>query len=218
MGRSLNWFARGVAIAVLMVAGSTATAQSPTLLDPAALTEKAPGVFRAKFDTSKGVFVIEVTREWAPLAADRFYNLVKNGYYDGVRFHRVLAGFVVQFGLHGDPAVAQAWARADLADEPPLQQNTRGFVTFTQEDVPNTRDTQVFISYKDNSHLSKSGFPPFGRVVVGMEVVETLYAGYGSANVPEQRRIEREGNAYLEQFYPLLDYIKTARLEPAPTR
>ena len=154
-------------------------------------------------------------REWAPLGADRFYTLVKSGFYDGVRFFRVLNGFMAQFGLSGDPTVQAAWASANLMDEPPKQSNLRGFVTFAKESSPNTRYTMVFINYKDNSYLDADGFAPFGQVVVGMDVVDKLYGGYGRTNVPDQRRIKSEGNAYLTAEYPRLDFIKTATIERA---
>jgi peptidyl-prolyl cis-trans isomerase A (cyclophilin A) len=180
--------------------------------------EQAPATFRARFDTSQGVFVIEVQREWAPLGADRFYTLVKKGFYDDARFFRVLSGFMAQFGLSGDPKVQAEWASANLLDEPPKQSNTRGFVSFAKESSPNTRYTMVFINYIDNSYLDASGFAPFGRVISGMEVVDKLYSGYGRTNVPDQRRIKSDGNAYLAADYPMLDFIKTARIEPAKQR
>ena len=186
------------------------------LKDPDRLTETAPDVFRARFTTSAGTFVIEAHRDWAPLAADRFYNLVKNGFYDGSRFFRVLDGFMAQFGLNGEPEIESAWRTASLADEPVKQSNLRGYVTFTRESGPNSRYTMVFINYKDNSYLDADGFAPFGQVVTGMEVVDKLYSGYGRTNVPDQRRIVREGNAYLQQEYPKLDFIRTATIERAP--
>ena len=186
------------------------------LKDPARLTETAPDVFRARFTTSAGTFVIEAHRGWAPLAADRFYNLVKNGFYDGSRFFRVLDGFMAQFGLNGEPEIESAWRTASLADEPVKQSNLRGYVTFTRESGPNSRYTMVFINYKDNSYLDADGFAPFGQVVTGMDVVDRLYSGYGRTNVPDQRRIVREGNAYLQQEYPKLDFIRTATIERAP--
>jgi peptidyl-prolyl cis-trans isomerase A (cyclophilin A) len=183
------------------------------LKDPAQLTERAPDQFRARFDTSQGEIVIAVEREWAPLAADRFYNLVKNGFYDDSRFFRVLSGFMAQFGLHADPAVQSAWRTANLKDEPVKKSNTRGFVTFTRESSPNSSYTMIFINYKDNSYLDADGFAPFGEVVSGMEVADRLYSGYGRQNVPDQRRIMRDGNAYLLAEYPMLDFVKTARIE-----
>jgi peptidyl-prolyl cis-trans isomerase A (cyclophilin A) len=200
-----------VAAAFVMLAMTIAVAQTGKLADPAQLTEQAPATYRARFETSQGTFVIQVTREWAPLAADRFYNLVKNGFYDGTRFFRVRPGFMAQFGLHGDPAVSAAWRTANLRDEKPVQSNTRGRVSFTQESTPNTRFTMVFISYADNSYLDANGFAPFGEVVSGMAVVEKLNGEYG--NSPDQRRILREGNAYLSAEFPRLDSIKKATLE-----
>jgi len=183
------------------------------LKDPAQLTDMAPDVFRARFTTSIGAFVIEAHRDWAPLAADRFYNLVKNGFYDGSRFFRVLDGFMAQFGLNGEPEIQAAWRTANLADEPVKQSNRRGYVTFTRESGPNSRYTMVFINYKDNSYLDADGFAPFGQVVTGMDVVDKLYSGYGRTNIPDQRRIVRDGNAYLLQEYPKLDFIRTATIE-----
>jgi peptidyl-prolyl cis-trans isomerase A (cyclophilin A) len=157
--------------------------------------------------------VIEVHREWAPIGADRFYTLVKRGFYDGARFFRVLSGFMAQFGLSGDPKVQGEYAAANLLDEPAKQRNLRGFVTFAKESAPNTRYTMVFINFKDNSYLDADGFAPFGQVVVGMDVVDKLYSEYGRTNVPDQRRIKSEGNAYLTAEYPKLDFIKKATIE-----
>jgi peptidyl-prolyl cis-trans isomerase A (cyclophilin A) len=175
--------------------------------------EHAPATFRARFETSQGPFVIEVHREWAPLAADRFYTLVTRRFYDDARFFRVLNGFMAQFGLNGDPKIQDEYALANLLDEPPKQSNLRGFVSFAKESGPNTRYTMVFINYKDNSYLDADGFAPFGQVVSGMDVVEKFYSGYGRQNIPDQRRIKSEGNAYLIAEYPKLDVIKTARIE-----
>jgi peptidyl-prolyl cis-trans isomerase A (cyclophilin A) len=175
--------------------------------------EQAPATFRARFETSQGPFVIEVHREWAPMGADRFYTLVKRGFYNETRFFRVLSGFMAQFGLSGDPKVQGEYALANLVDEPAKQSNLKGFVTFAKESAPNTRYTMVFINYKDNSYLDADGFAPFGQVVSGMEIVEKLYSGYGRQNVPDQRRIKSEGNAYLAADYPQLDFIKTARID-----
>jgi peptidyl-prolyl cis-trans isomerase A (cyclophilin A) len=178
-----------------------------------AADEQAPATFRARFETTQGPFVIEVQREWAPIGADRFYTLVKRGFYNDVRFFRVLSGFMAQFGLNGDPTVQAEYASANLMDEPVKQSNLRGFVTFAKESSPNTRYTMVFINYKDNSYLDADGFAPFGQVVAGMEIVDKLFSGYGRQNVPDQRRIKSEGNAYLSAEYPKLDVIKSARIE-----
>jgi peptidyl-prolyl cis-trans isomerase A (cyclophilin A) len=173
----------------------------------------APEVFKVKMDTSKGPVIIEVHREWAPIGADRFYNLVQAGFYDDVRFFRVLDDFMAQFGLNGNPAVTAIWRRQQLQDDPVKQSNRRGYISFATAG-PNTRTTQVFINFVDNSGLDKQGFAPFGEVVEGMNVVDKLHSGYGRNNVPDQGRITTEGNAYLTKTYPRLDYIKTARIEP----
>jgi len=187
------------------------------LSDPASLNEKAPATFKAKFDTSKGPFVVEVHRDWAPNGADRFYNLVKNGFYDNTRFFRVVPGFMVQFGINGDPSVAAAWRDANIKDDPVKQSNTRGTITFATAG-PNTRTTQVFINYDDgNAALDSQGFSPFGKVVSGMEVVDSLYGGYGDGPPrgagPDQGLIQQQGNAYLEKAFPKLDYVKKATIE-----
>ena len=194
----------------------TALAQSGNLGNPAALNEKAPPVYKARFDTSKGVFVIEVHRDWAPNGADRFYNLVKNGFYDDTRFFRVINGFMVQFGINGDPKVAAPWRDAKIQDDSVKQSNKRGYITFATAG-PNTRTSQVFINFVDNSPLDRQGFSPFGQVISGMNVVDTLFSEYGegapSGRGPDQGRIQREGNAYLKRDFPNLDYIKKATIE-----
>jgi peptidyl-prolyl cis-trans isomerase A (cyclophilin A) len=174
-----------------------------------------PATYRARFETSAGTFVIEVQRAWAPRGADRFYELVKSGYYDGQRFFRVLPGFMAQFGIHGDPKVAAQWHERNLLDDPVRQSNTRGMVSYATAG-PNTRTTQVFINYGNNSSLDGQGFAPFGRVVEGMDVVDRLFAGYGEGaprgRGPDQGRIQGEGNAYLEREFPKLDYVKKATI------
>jgi peptidyl-prolyl cis-trans isomerase A (cyclophilin A) len=182
------------------------------LLDPQRAREQAPDRFRVRFDTTKGPFVVEVTRAWAPRGADRFYNLVKRGFYDNCRFFRVVPTFMVQFGIHGDPAVSAAWARATIPDDRARISNTRGRVTFAKTSAPDSRTTQVFINFGDNSRLDRDGFAPFGEVVTSMVLVERIYSGYGEA--PDQGRIETEGNAFLATFFPRLDYIKKATIEP----
>ncbi|MBI5623517.1 MAG: peptidylprolyl isomerase [Elusimicrobia bacterium] len=186
------------------------------LLSPEKAVEKAPDVFRAKFVTTKGEFVIEVNRDWAPLGADRFYNLVRAGYFDGVSFFRVVKGFMVQFGIHGTPAVNAAWRQARIMDDPVKNTNARGTVTYAMAG-PNTRTTQLFINYGNNAALDGQGFPPFGRVVKGMEVVDKLYDGYGDmpdfgGHCPDQGRLQGEGDPYLKKDFPKLDFVKTARL------
>ena len=196
-------------------AGQADAAKTKKLSSPAALTEKAPDTFRANFDTTKGAFVVTVHRDWAPNGADRFYNLVKAGFYDDVRFFRVIPNFMAQFGIHGTPAVMSAWRSAQIKDDPVKQSNTRGFVVFATAG-PNTRTTQLFINFKDNSSLDKQGFAPFGEVTKGMDVVDKIYDGYGEGaprgKGPEQGRLQNEGNAYLVKEFPKLDYIKTATI------
>jgi peptidyl-prolyl cis-trans isomerase A (cyclophilin A) len=190
---------------------------SASLLNPASLKLQAPAVFNARFTTTKGDFVVEVMRAWAPRGADRFYNLAKYHYFDGAAFFRVLQGFVVQFGIHARPEVSQVWENAKIADDPVTQSNTRGMLTFATAG-PNTRTTQVFINLGDNPSLDSMGFSPFGKVTSGMDVVEKLYSEYGegapSGNGPDQGRIQKEGKAYLEKSFPLLDTIKTAVIVP----
>jgi peptidyl-prolyl cis-trans isomerase A (cyclophilin A) len=180
------------------------------LMNPSALKEKAPDTFMVKFDTGKGDILVQVTRSWAPRGADRFYNLVKNGFYDDVRFFRVMPNFIVQFGLPADPAVGRLWATAHLRDDPVTKTNRKGAVVFAMAG-PNTRTTQVFINLKANAFLDSQGFAPFGLVVEGMDVVEQLHAGYGEA--PDQSMIRNQGNAYLSKRFPKLDYIKQATIE-----
>jgi peptidyl-prolyl cis-trans isomerase A (cyclophilin A) len=185
------------------------------LLDPSKLTAQAPAKFKAKFTTSKGDFVVEVTRASAPLGADRFYNLVKAGFFDNVRFFRVIKGFMVQFGIHGDPAVNAVWRGARLTDDPVEGSNKRGTLTFATAG-PDTRTTQLFINFNDNANLDRMGFAPFGKVVSGMNVVDGLYSGYGegapAGRGPEQGRMQEQGNPYLEKEFPQLDYVKTAKI------
>jgi len=188
------------------------------LLDPTLpeWTQTAPAEYKAKFSTTKGDFVILVTREWAPRGADRFYTLVKNGYYDDVRFFRVIAGFMCQFGVNGHPDVNAAWKNNTIQDDPVTQKNVRGTITFAMRG-PNTRTTQVFLNYEDkNVRLDGSGFAPFGKVIEGMDVVDKLYAGYGegapSGRGPDQRRLQAEGNEYLKAEFKDLDYVKSATI------
>jgi peptidyl-prolyl cis-trans isomerase A (cyclophilin A) len=193
------------------------TAVHRSLLNPSSLNQKAPGTYKAKFTTTQGVFVVEVTRAWAPLGADRFYNLVKNGFFDDARFFRVISGFMVQFGINGDPKTAAAWDDANIPDDPVTQSNKRAYISFATKG-PDTRTTQVFINLVDNGRLDGMGFSPFGRVISGMEVVDALYSGYGEGAPrgpgPAQPRIQTEGNAYLTQNFPKLDYIKKATIVP----
>lgn len=204
-----------VSVFALVFFVTHALAQS-ALDNPSALREQAPATYKVKFDTSKGAFVVEVTRAWAPKGADRFYNLVKNGFYDDVRFFRVISGFMVQFGINGNPATMARWRTAQIGDDPVTQSNKRGTVTFATAG-PNTRTSQVFINFADNSNLDGMGFAPFGRVVSGMNVVDALNAEYGEGaprgRGPDQSRLQNEGNAYLSKEFGRMDYIKKATIE-----
>jgi peptidyl-prolyl cis-trans isomerase A (cyclophilin A) len=212
-------FQASIAFAAALALGILA-AHSPSragdLSNPASLNEQAPAVYKAKFDTSKGTFVIEVHRDWAPNGADRFYNLVKNGYFNDVRFFRVLDGFMAQFGINGEPGIAAVWRDANIKDDPVKQSNSRGTITFATGG-PNTRTTQVFINFGDNAALDRQGFSPFGKVISGMDVVDSLYSGYGEGapdgHGPQQGVVQKLGNAYLQKAFSKLDYIKTATIE-----
>jgi peptidyl-prolyl cis-trans isomerase A (cyclophilin A) len=195
-----------------------ATVASPGFTDPAKLTEKAPETFKAQFDTTRGKFTIEVTRSLSPNGADRFYNLVRSGYFKDVAFFRVIPGFMCQFGIHGDPAVSAKWREASIADDPVKGSNTRGTITFATAG-PNTRTTQLFINFGNNTGLDGQGFSPFGKVTEGMDVVDKIYSEYGEGapggNGPAQGRVQMEGNAHLKKDFPNLDYIKSAAIIPA---
>lgn len=186
-------------------------ASAPDLTAPSKLTEKAPDTFKARFDTTKGTFTVEVTRSLAPNGADRFYNLVKNGYFKDIAFFRVIPGFMCQFGIHGDPKVAAAWREASITDDPVKGSNTRGTLTFATAG-PNTRTTQLFINFGNNTFLDNQGFSPFGKVTDGMDVVDKINPQYGET--PNQGAIQMEGNAYLKKNFPNLDYIKSATILP----
>jgi peptidyl-prolyl cis-trans isomerase A (cyclophilin A) len=190
-------------------AGLSAAARA-RLRNPAKLKDVAPATFKARFDTSVGPFVIEVHRDWAPKGADRFYNLVKYGFFDGARFFRVIPRFMVQFGLNGDPSIQSVWRNANITDDPVKQSNKRGYVTFATAG-PNSRTTQIFINFGDNSRLDADGFAPFGMVVSGMEAVDKINAQHREE--PDQGRIQMQGNAYLNRAFPKLDYITKATIE-----
>jgi peptidyl-prolyl cis-trans isomerase A (cyclophilin A) len=200
---------RILAFVIAFVCVAPALAQAPQ--------EQAPAAYKVRFDTSKGAFVIQVTRAWAPNGADRFYTLVKGGFYDDVRFFRVISGFMVQFGINGNPSVMAKWREAPINDDPVSQSNNRGTITFATAG-PNTRTSQVFINFADNANLDASGFAPFGRVISGMDVVDKLNAEYGEGaprgRGPDQGRLQREGNAYLAQSFPRLDFVKKATIAP----
>jgi peptidyl-prolyl cis-trans isomerase A (cyclophilin A) len=194
------------------------TPKNPALLNPSLANQKAPDVYKAKFSTSKGDFVIEVHREWAPQAADRFYNLVKIGFYDDERFFRVVEGFMVQWGINGDPAVNTVWRDAKIPDDAVKQSNKRGFVTFATSG-PNARTTQLFVNFVDgNTRLDAMNFAPFGKIAQGMDVVDSLYKGYGEGaprgNGPDQGRMQSQGNEYLKKDFAQLDFVKSATIVP----
>ena len=189
----------------------SATAARPSLLNPASLTAKAPADFKVKFTTSAGDFVVEVHKDWAPLGADRFYNLVRRGFFTNASFFRVVPGFVVQFGLNADPAVNKVWEQAKIQDDPVKQSNNRGTLVFATAG-PNTRTTQFFINFANNGRLDGMGFAPFGEVIDGMDVVDKIYAGYGEQ--PRQDLITAQGDAYISQNFPKIDRIKFARVVP----
>jgi peptidyl-prolyl cis-trans isomerase A (cyclophilin A) len=185
---------------------------APSFDDPSKLAEKAPESFKAQFETTKGKFTVEVTRALAPNGADRFYNLVKSGYFKDIAFFRVVPGFMVQFGIHGDPAVSAKWRAANITDDPVKTSNKPGYITFATAG-PNTRTTQLFINYGDNGFLDGQGFSPFGKVTEGMDIVTKINSETGER--PNQGAIQGSGNAYLKKEFPNLDYIKSANILPA---
>ena len=199
-------------------ADAKTTPFDPALLQPATLREKAPAEYDVKFVTTAGEFTVKVTRAWAPNGADRFYNLVRHHFYDGAAFFRVLPGFMAQFGLSAYPEVSKVWENATIKDDPIVQSNHRGFLSFATAG-PNTRTTQVFINYGNNEALDKSGFSAFAVVTEGIEVVDKLYNGYGEGapegHGPAQDLIGNRGRAYLEKGFPKLDTIRSATLVPA---
>jgi peptidyl-prolyl cis-trans isomerase A (cyclophilin A) len=190
-----------------------AAAGSGSLLNPASLHATAPADYKAEFVTTKGNFVIEVHRDWAPIGADRFYNLVRGGFFTNAAFFRVVPNFMVQFGLSANPAVNKAWQNANLRDDPVKESNKRGYITFAQTSAPNSRSTQVYINFKDNSFLDSQRFAPFGEVVEGMDIVDKITSQYGET--PDQGRITDEGDAYISKSFPNIDKIKSARILPA---
>jgi peptidyl-prolyl cis-trans isomerase A (cyclophilin A) len=185
------------------------------LLRPGQLNDQAPETYKVKFVTTRGDFVVNVTRSWAPIGADRFYNLVKHRFYDNASFFRVVPSFVVQFGISAYPPVSAAWQNANIKDEPVTQTNKRGYLTYAKTSMPNTRSTQIFINLKDNAGLDPQGFSPFGYVdAQGMKVVDMMYDQYGDAAGPDQDQISKLGKPYLDKGWPKLDSIKTATLVP----
>ena len=186
------------------------------LLEPSLATARAPDVFRARFTTTQGDFVVEVHRDWAPNGADRFFNLVRIGFYDGTRFFRVIDGFMVQWGINGDTAVSAAWHDAHVKDDPGAHSNARGTMSFAKTGAPDSATTQVFVNYADNGRLDGMRFCPFGEITEGMSALDALYKGYGEGGAaghgPDQHLIETGGDAYLDGF-PKLDRVVRAHIE-----
>jgi peptidyl-prolyl cis-trans isomerase A (cyclophilin A) len=180
--------------------------------DKAELNQRAPSKFQIKFETSKGDFVMEIYRDWSPHGADRLYYLAQNGFYNNARFFRVIEGFMAQFGLHGDPNVTRVWRELAIPDDPVEESNLRGYVSYAKSNLPNTRNTQLFINCRDNSGLDDQGFSPIGKVIQGMDVVDRLHSGYGNALGANQGQIHQGGNEYLNRNFPDLDYIKKAQV------
>ncbi len=210
---------RGLIFVCLILSACSTNAPPPAKEQPRRKisNQQAPDSFRVNFDTSRGAFVVEVARAWAPRGADRFYNLVESGFYDGARFFRVVPTFVIQFGISGDPSINRLWANMNIPDDPVKEHNRRGTVTFATSGK-DTRTTQIFINMRDNSSLDKQGFAPFGSVTSGMDdVVAHLYFGYGDMSPrgsgPDPTQIELRGNAYLDEKYPRLDHINKATVE-----
>jgi peptidyl-prolyl cis-trans isomerase A (cyclophilin A) len=217
MGRKLT-LALSAAVCVALI-GCSSPGENKQAEAPAAPAKKeaVPGIFHVKLDTSKGVIDIEVHRDWAPAGADHFYELAKSGFYDGARFFRIVRGFVVQFGINGDPKTNALWASGTLPDDPVKQHNVKGTVTYAKPG-PNARTTQLFINLDDNRKtLDRQGFAPIGKVVDGMQVVERLYEFYGdmppSGQGPDPNKIQQQGNEYLDTHFPRLDFIKKASVQ-----
>lgn len=199
-------------------AAAPAAAVNPALLDPSKATEQAPATYKVKLTTTEGDIVVQVTRDWAPKGADRFFNLVKLGYFADVSFFRVIPGFMAQFGIHGEPTVNEKWREARIDDDPTgKQSNKRGYLTFAMAG-PNTRTTQLFINLVDNPNLNDMGFAPFGQIVEGLDLIDKIHGGYGEGQPrgmgPSQPLVQMQGNAYLKKEFPELDYIKSAAIVP----
>jgi peptidyl-prolyl cis-trans isomerase A (cyclophilin A) len=187
--------------AMLLLAGCSSSSSS----------HRGPDRYRVKFETSRGDFIVDCMREWSPLGADRFHELVTSGFYDGARFYRVVPGFVIQFGFKGDPSVDGVWRNRVIDDDPPGVSNTPATMSFATSGA-RSRTTQVFINLGDNRRLDSMGFTPFGRVTEGMSNAAAIFPGYGEQ--PQQPMIEQQGNAYLQANFPNLDYVKKAAVLP----
>lgn len=193
------------------MAAGVAAASAPSLLHPASLHAKAPAVFRARFTTTKGPFVVTVHRKWAPRGADRFYNLVRAGFYDRQRLFRVVPGFVVQWGISGMPKISKAWQNATIRDDPVRHTNARRTIVFADAG-PNTRTTQVFVNLAGNTQLDADGFAPFGVVKSGFPTLQHLYHGYDDRPTADQAQISNQGEAFFRKHFPKLDRILRARI------
>jgi len=197
----------------ILAVGAAALAQTkagPNLLDPSTMKATAPATFVVNVETTKGPFTIKVTRSWAPNGADHFYNLVRAGFFTDAAFFRVIPGFMAQFGISARPEVSRIWANSNIQDDPVKESNVRGMVTFAQTSARNSRSTQLFINYGDNSRLNADRFAPFGEVTKGMEIVDKIYSGYGEQ--PDQTAITNQGKAYLDKNFPRLDRILSATI------
>lgn len=216
----MRFVARSLVVALFGFAATLASADAsafpqstnPAMKDPSKASEKAPDSFKAKFTTTKGDVIFECTRAWAPNGVDRFYNLVKIGFFDDIALFRVAKGFVVQWGIHGDPEVSKVWSDANLPVDPVVESNKRGTLTYAMAGSPTTRSTQLFINYADNSRLDAMGFAPICKVVEGMEIADTFNGEYGERVTSMQGEITAKGNTYLHEKWPNLDYVKTATL------
>lgn len=190
------------------------TEENAALTNPKLANKQAPDKFRVKFETTKGDIVLEVNREWSPVGADRFYNLVDIGYFKDIVIFRAVPDFMFQFGIHGSPAVSQHWSNSNIKDDPrkPGISNEPGTITFAKTGAPNSRSTQMFINLKDNAFLDGQGFTPFGKVVEGMDIVKKINTEYGENPPDLQSRFEAQGNAYVLKRFPNLDIIKSAKV------
>jgi peptidyl-prolyl cis-trans isomerase A (cyclophilin A) len=206
------WLAAAIICGLVGCESGKPAPPAPVPTAPSIDESEAPdSTYRVKFTTTKGDFVVEVHRGWAPRGAERFEELVQAGYYDGCKFFRAIPGFMVQFGIHGDPALNAKWRNDRIPDDPVKRSNQRGFITFATSG-PHSRTTQLFINYADNSNLDGKGFAPFGEVVEGMDVVDKLNQEYGGEPSNHQPEIQEQGNAFLDKRFPNLDGILTARL------
>ncbi len=204
----ITLMSRALAFAIFLVTLTGCSKNNPETTTAPPRDENSPDLYRVMFDTTKGPFVVEVHRDWAPLGSDRFYTLVKNDYFSGAKFFRVIPNFMAQFGLAANPSITARYEGTEFQDDPVRQSNTRGMVTFATRG-PNSRTTQMFINFGNNARLDQTGFTPFGQVISGMENVDRLYNQYG--NAPDQTQIKAQGNKYLEVNFPQLDTIKTTK-------